>query len=377
MSCRRHRCHAILCILFPLWSSAAHAQPMRPPELPTPSPQQAGAEPGYLGMVADDRQENGRGVRVKDVDPDSPAAKAGLQTEDLITAINGQPIHSDDDLGNLLRPLQPGTKVTFQIDRQGKSQNVEATLTRRPPPEQRRYQNFGRLPEAPADQPGQTPAGQSSPQQLPAGQSSMPSQLSPSGGMPSPSIGPGFLPRPQLGVRTMPVTEQDRIRLGLPSVAGAHVIDRTPGSPAEKANVPADSVITAVNGTPVSSPSDLSALLARAGAGAEIELTYFYNGNSARTKATLGFSGASRDIGRAGSMAAGPTNPPTANAPSNWPPSVPFPTSTPPRQTSALPPQNRAQSSAADAQRIDALERRIQQLEQKVQDLESRQPHGA
>jgi serine protease Do len=357
MFCRCCACLAIFCSLSLLGANLAHAQPMR---MPDASAAPAGAEPGYLGMIGDDRQENGRGVRVQDVDPDSPAAKAGLRADDLITAINGQPIHSDEDLGKILQPLSAGSKVTFQIQRQNQTQNIEVTLERRPAPEQRRYQSFGRLPNGPLDETNQPVAASPStpPQTLP-GQSSSPNRFSAPNAMLAPTLSSGSLPRPLLGVRTMPVTDQDRVRLRLPSVAGAHVMDRTPGSPAEKANIPADSVITALNGSPVTTPTDLSALLARAGAGSEVEVTYFYNGNSASTKVTLGFPGASRDISRPNpsNSAANPSGQ------SNWPPSVPMPTNNP-------------SARGTDAQRIEALERRIQQLEQKVNDLESRQQHG-
>jgi serine protease Do len=353
MSRRCRACFAIFCSLPLLGANLAHAQPMRTPDV---SSAPAGAEPGYLGMIGDSRQENGHGVRVQDVDPASPAAKAGLQADDLITAINGQPIHSDEDLGKILQPLSAGTKVTFQIQRQNQTQNVEATLDRRPPPEQRRYQNFGRLPSGPLDETSQ-PSATAAPPPATAPSSSV--QFSAPGAMTPPALGPGSLPRPLLGVRTMPVTEQDRMRLNLPSVAGAHVMDRTPGSPAEKANIPVDSVITALNGSPVNTPTDLSALLSRAGTGSEVEVTYFYNGNSARTKVVLGFSGAGRDIGRPNPT--GATAAPNGQA--NWPPQTPMPT-------------NNSPARGPDAQRIEALERRIQQLEQKVNDLESRQQHG-
>jgi serine protease Do len=365
MLSRCRACLAIFCSLPLLCANLAHAQPMRTPDA---SAAPAGSEPGYLGMIGDDRQENGRGVRVQDVDPDSPAAKAGLRADDLITAINGQPIHSDEDLAKILQPLSAGTKVTFQIQRQNQTQNVEATLDRRPPPEQRRYQSFGRLPNGPLDETNPPPpASQSTPPQTLPGQSSAPNRFSAPGAMSPPSLGPGSLPRPLLGVRTMPVTDQDRMRLGLPSVAGAHVMDRTPGSPAESANIPVDSVITALNGSPINTPNDLSALLARAGAGTQVEVTYFYNGNSASTKVVLGFPGASRDMGHPAVSGAPSSSSPTSGQ-SNWPPPTPMTTNSP--RTIGAP-----NSQSADAQRIDALERRIQQLEQKVNDLESRQQH--
>jgi PDZ domain len=378
----RHRCCCAILFTLPLcWPTVAQAQPMRSPELSALETVQPGVEPGYLGMVADDRSENGRGVRVKDVDPDSPAAKAGLQPDDLITAINGQAIQSDEAFGGLLRPLQAGAKVDFKIDRQGTAQNIEVTLGRRPPPDQRRFQNFGRLPEAPADQPGDAAAAQSSPGRY-SSEPSMPTPPQPSATpssaaqMPPPSLGPGSLPRPLLGVRTLAVTQQDQMRLGLPSAAGAHVLGRNPGSPAEKANIPLDSVITALNGAPVATPNDLTAMLARAGAGSEVELTYYYNGAPTQTKVTLGFPGASRDLGRGPPQGTTQSSLPPSNSASNWPPPNPMPLGNQSRSMGAMPPQSATQSSPADTQRIEALERRVQQLEQRIQELENRPQRG-
>lgn len=348
-------CVAILAIIVIFLPAATHAQPMRLPESPANEKLMPGVEPGYLGVVADDREENGHGVRIQDIDPESPAAKAGLQTSDLITAVNGQTIRSAEELSNLLRPLQAGTKISFQIERQSGSQTVDVTLGQRPPPEQRRFQNFGHLPEGPAaDEPAQIP----------------PATPTPTGGMPAPALSNASLPRPLLGVRTMPVTDQDRVRLRLPSAAGAHVMDRTPGSPAARANIPVDAVITALDGAPVGTPTDLSMLLARAGSGKEVELTYVYNGNQVQTKVTLGFDAASRDIGRT-AVNGYPAPSPSLSSSPNVPPPAPTPggNQSPPNST---PPQYRSVPRSADSQRIDAMDQRIQQLERRVQELESR-----
>ena len=69
------------------WVGVAAAQSMQRPALPTPNDPTANADPGsaeagYLGMVADDRQDAGKGVRLVEVDDDSPAAHAGLQRDD-------------------------------------------------------------------------------------------------------------------------------------------------------------------------------------------------------------------------------------------------------------------------------------------------------
>lgn len=348
-------------------SIAAYGQPLRPPELPTPdsgtateSIQPGGAEPGYLGLLADDRQENSAGARVKDIMPDSPAAQAGLKTDDLLTSANGRPIHSMDDMIAVLQPLPAGAKVTFEIQRQGQPQTVSVTLGQRPPPDQRKFQQFGRLPDAPPDD---SAVGSSS-----IGQSSQ---------MPQRNFGPQpgttSAPPPLLGVRTNNVTEQDRARLGLSSTAGAHVIARTRGSAAEKANIPLDAVIVGVNGDAVNSSTDLSALLARVGAGRSVELTYIYNGKTVRTSATLGAMPAGSPMPQGNAWppsGATPAPPLPGDIAREQNPGSPTGSPTPPQQ-----PTYRV-SQPTDAQRIEMLERRVHELEQRIKELEDRSARG-
>ena len=51
-------------------------QQLREPDGIT-APDRGPAEPGYLGVVADDQREQGRGVRILEVVADGPAAEAG------------------------------------------------------------------------------------------------------------------------------------------------------------------------------------------------------------------------------------------------------------------------------------------------------------
>jgi serine protease Do len=66
------------------------------------------------------------GVTISNVRPDSPAAKAGLQGEDTITAINGKPIKNGDELVNLISATRPGNKINLTYMRNG--QQKEATV---------------------------------------------------------------------------------------------------------------------------------------------------------------------------------------------------------------------------------------------------------
>jgi S1-C subfamily serine protease len=64
--------------------------------------------------------------------PDSPAADAGLQAEDIITAIDGQAIDRQHPLDLLLLTHAPGDTVTLTVLRDGTSQSIEVTLGTRP-----------------------------------------------------------------------------------------------------------------------------------------------------------------------------------------------------------------------------------------------------
>jgi serine protease Do len=58
----------------------------------------------------------------------SPAAAAGIQTNDVITALDGTNIDQTHDLTSLLDQHQPGDKVTLTILRNGKSMTITVTL---------------------------------------------------------------------------------------------------------------------------------------------------------------------------------------------------------------------------------------------------------
>jgi serine protease Do len=67
------------------------------------------------------------------VAPNSPALKAGVQAEDIITAVNGQAIDANHDLGTIINQFNVGQTVTLTINRAGKTITLQATLLVRPP----------------------------------------------------------------------------------------------------------------------------------------------------------------------------------------------------------------------------------------------------
>lgn len=72
--------------------------------------------------------ENGQGVLVEAVSPDSPAAKAGLQRWDLLLKLNDQKLYSPQQLASLIETFKPGDRIGLELVRDGKLQKVTATL---------------------------------------------------------------------------------------------------------------------------------------------------------------------------------------------------------------------------------------------------------
>jgi len=70
------------------------------------------------------------GAMVTSVDPNSAASKAGLEVQDIITAINDTKITTSDQLRKYLyTELEAGEKVKFEVYRGNEKLNIELTLT--------------------------------------------------------------------------------------------------------------------------------------------------------------------------------------------------------------------------------------------------------
>ena len=96
---------------------------------------------GFLGLVPQDVDESlqkamklpsTRGALVGDVSKDGPAAKAGIERGDVITAVDGKEIENSLELRNRIAEVEPGTKVTLAIIRDGKATERSVTLGERP-----------------------------------------------------------------------------------------------------------------------------------------------------------------------------------------------------------------------------------------------------
>ena len=68
------------------------------------------------------------GALVSGVEPDSAAARAGLRQGDVIVALDGEKLADNNALRNRVAGTKPGSKVSVEILRDGRSQTLSATL---------------------------------------------------------------------------------------------------------------------------------------------------------------------------------------------------------------------------------------------------------
>jgi serine protease Do len=73
-----------------------------------------------------------KGALVSDVTPGSPAEKAGIKRQDIITQFNGQEIKDMQELPRLVAATSPGTEVQLKLLRNGKEQTVRLKLAELP-----------------------------------------------------------------------------------------------------------------------------------------------------------------------------------------------------------------------------------------------------
>jgi serine protease Do len=151
------------------------------------------------------------GALISGVEKDGPAAKAGLQSGDVVLKVGDQPVARSSDLPPRIADLAPGTRALLQVWRQGQAKEVAIVI------------------------------GERSPQSA-------------------------------AGIGDRPATSPDRLGLALRSLspdearmineAGGLVVEDVSG-PAERAGIQPGDVVLAINGQRVSSIEELRALAAR------------------------------------------------------------------------------------------------------------------
>jgi serine protease Do len=154
-----------------------------------------------------------QGALISSVDKEGPAAKAGLQPGDVITAVNGTPVTDSSDLPTQIANLKPGTTADVTVWRDKASKDIKVTI--------------GSLSET---------------------------KIASNGDSTSQVQG-------RLGVAVRPLTPQEKSGA---SVSHGLLVQQAGGAAASAGIQPGD-VILAVNGRPVSSVEQLKQAVSQAG----------------------------------------------------------------------------------------------------------------
>ncbi len=83
-----------------------------------------------LGLSVQDT-DDGKGVKVIDVDEESNAAKAGIKEDDVITEVDGKAINSTDEIAKIIRDSKEKKSVTIKFERKGKAESVQVNIPRK------------------------------------------------------------------------------------------------------------------------------------------------------------------------------------------------------------------------------------------------------
>jgi len=73
----------------------------------------------------------GKGVRIQNITPDSPAQKAGLKAGDVIVKLDDTDVNDLRDYSNALKKHRPGDVALFTFEREGKQKEVKVKLAER------------------------------------------------------------------------------------------------------------------------------------------------------------------------------------------------------------------------------------------------------
>lgn len=85
-------------------------------------------QPGFLGIGYAEAED---GVLITEVMPESSAAEAGLQPDDVITAVNDEAV-THETIAEVISAYQAGDSLTLTVLRDGESEDITLTLGERP-----------------------------------------------------------------------------------------------------------------------------------------------------------------------------------------------------------------------------------------------------
>ena len=100
---------------------------------------------GYIGVAMQELDESvagalgvpkDQGTLIRSVTPGGAAARAGVQQGDVIVSVAGRPVTPDETMGYLVAQQPVGSRVPFELIRNGRRQTVTVTIAERPTEEE-------------------------------------------------------------------------------------------------------------------------------------------------------------------------------------------------------------------------------------------------
>jgi serine protease Do len=174
-----------------------------------------------------------KGVLVADVQSNGPAAKAGIQSGDVILAYNGKELHSSNDLSLAVADTPVGNSATLKVLREGKDLSMQVTVGERP-----------------ADVAANFPSSTSRQEQG------------------------------KLGITVENITPEAARQMQLSSNVGALVTEVRPNSPADDVGIRAGDVIRSINNANVANAGDMASATRNLKSGDTVRLRILRNGQN-------------------------------------------------------------------------------------------------
>lgn len=207
----------------------------------TPPPAAASSTPaGWLGVAlapAERSEDAGPAARpgasVRGVVEGSPAERAGLRARDRILSLDGTPVASGRDLVAAVSRIEPGSWVSFEVERGGQTLQLTARL-------------------------GERPAGGSK------------------------------LRQGWIGVSAIDLPGRLREHFGAPQDAGIMIADVEAASPAEVAGLEPGDVVYEIDGRALRSVADLRRRAGLGGVGNKLEIRLVRGGSDITVEAVIG-----------------------------------------------------------------------------------------
>ncbi len=204
-----------------------------------------------------------------------PLAQLGLQADDQITSINGEPL-SPADLEGILNQVTTDTELEIIVIRD--DETLTLTVSGVLVPALLRASSSTSFPFGNAAQPTLLPPMLQSPQTPPAN----------TGGLPfDPSTFSQSRPEANTGLIVVPLSERIVNEYGLSPDGGVFVIDLEPGVPVVTSGIQQEDVITAVNGVAISAENSFDTLIAQYDAGDVVVLDVIRSGEPIIIELTL------------------------------------------------------------------------------------------